>query len=125
MVRNAMMPFVRGGFGIEPTLDRFLNRTLELTRPGETAEIRELEDKAEIRIELPGVKPEQLSVNAEHRTLSVQAEREGRDPVTHQFTVGPMYDLANVQAKLDLGVLTLTLPKAAEAQPRTIAVQVG
>ncbi len=125
MVRNALTPFTRNGFGIEPTLDRFLGRSLEMPVFGDGTEVRELEDRAEIRIDVPGVKPEQLTVSAEHRMLTVKVERDERGAFTRQFTVGPTYDLSNVQARLEYGVLTLALPKAAEAQPRSIQVQVG
>lgn len=123
MVRNALT--TRNGFGIEPALDRFFGRTLDMPFFGDGTEVREMEDKAEVRIDVPGVKPEQLSVNAEHRTLTVKVERDERGSFTRQFTVGPTYDLGKVQARLEYGVLTLTLPKAAEAQPRSIQVQVG
>jgi HSP20 family protein len=89
------------------------------------ADVQELEDRAVIAMEVPGVRPEQLSVSAEHRTLTVKVEREGQGTTTRQFTIGTKYDLANVEAKLEYGVLTLSLPKAAEAQPRQVAVTVG
>ncbi|MCA9768814.1 MAG: Hsp20 family protein [Gemmatimonadetes bacterium] len=57
--------------------------------------------------------------------MTVKVEREGKGTFTRQYTIGGKYDLAQVQANLELGILTLTLPKAAEAQPRTIPVQVG
>jgi HSP20 family molecular chaperone IbpA len=71
------------------------------------------------------VRPEQLTVSAEHRTITVKVEREGEGTTTRQFTIGTKYDLAAVQAKLEYGVLTLTLPKAAEAQSRQVPIQVG
>lgn len=124
MVRTALTPFTRNGLEIEPALDRFLGRTLDLPFLGDGTEVQELEDRAEVRIEVPGVKPEQLSVNVEHRTLTVKVEREGRGSFTRQFAVGPTYDLGKIDAHLEYGVLTLTLPKAAEAQPRAIEVKI-
>jgi HSP20 family molecular chaperone IbpA len=125
MVRNTVTPFTRNGFEFEPSLDRIVGRALAMPFPGDGSEVHELQDRAEIRLDVPGVKPEQLAVNVEHRTLIVKVERDGRGAFTRQFTVGPSYDLSAVQARLELGVLTLTVPKAAEAQPRSIAVQVG
>ena len=71
------------------------------------------------------MKPEQITVSAEHRTLTVKVERDGRAPYVRQYTIGTKYDLSQVQAKLELGVLKLTLPKAAEAQPRNVPVTVA
>lgn len=124
MVRNALTPFTRNGFEIEPALDRLFGRSMDVPFFGDGTEVRELEDKAEVRIDVPGVKPDQVSVHVENRTLSVKVEREERGAFTRQFTVGPTYDLGKVDAHLEYGVLTLTLPKAAEAKPRSIEVQV-
>jgi HSP20 family molecular chaperone IbpA len=89
------------------------------------ADVQELEDRAVITMEVPGVRPEHLSVSAEHRTLTVKVEREGHGATTRQFTIGSKYELAGVEAKLEYGVLTLSLPKAAEAQARQVPVTVG
>ncbi len=123
MVRNALMPFARNGLGIEPAIDRFLGRSLDMPVWAEGTEIRELEDRAEIQLDVPGAKPDQVAVSVENRTLTVKVTREGRGEFTRQFAVGPTYDLGRIDAHLELGVLTLVLPKAAEAQPRTIEVK--
>jgi HSP20 family protein len=111
----------RNHFGIEPTIDRWLNQALDesVTNGGR---VQELEDRVEISMDLPGVKPEQLQVAVEHRTLTVTAMREGHGSFTQRYTIGSKYDLSAISAKLELGVLTLSLPKAAEAQPRQIPV---
>jgi HSP20 family protein len=125
MVANRIMPFARNGFRFEPVVDQWMDRAFGF--PGWTArsEVAELEDRAEIRLEVPGIKPEQIQVSAEHRVITVRIAREGQEELTRQYTVGPQYDLTQVQARLELGVLTLMLPKAPEAQPRQIAVTVG
>jgi HSP20 family protein len=125
VMRNMMMPVNRNGFGIEPTIDRFFARAFDVPVWSAGADVQELQDRAVIAMEVPGVRPEQLSVSAEHRTLTVKVEREGHGTTTRQFTIGTKYDLANVEAKLEYGMLTLSLPKAAEAQPRQVAVTVG
>ncbi len=125
MIRNAMMPFARNGLGIEPALDRFFGRALDLPAWHDGAEVQELEDKAVITLDVPGVKPEQVAVSVEHRVLTIKVQREGRGEMSRHFTVGATYDLGRIEAKLELGVLTLTLPKAAEAQPRTIEVKLA
>ena len=125
MVRDMMMPVRRNGFAIEPTIDRFFARAFDVPVWSAGADVQELDDRAVITMELPGVRPEQLSVSAEHRTLTVKVEREGQGTSTRQYTIGTKYDLTGVEAKLEYGVLTLTLPKAPEAQARQVAIQVG
>jgi HSP20 family protein len=110
---------------IEPAIDRFFARAFDIPVWSGGADVQELADRAEIAVDVPGVKPEQISVSAEHRTLTVKVERDGRAPFVRQYTIGTKYDLSQVQAKLELGVLKLTLPKAAEAQPRTVPVMVA
>jgi HSP20 family protein len=110
---------------IEPAIDRFFARAFDIPVWSGGADVQELADRAEIAVDVPGVKPEQISVSAEHRTLTVKVERDGRQPFVRQYTIGTKYDLSQVQAKLELGVLKLTLPKAAEAQARSVAVMVA
>ena len=122
---NAIAPFWgRDEFTLEPTIDRIFARALDVPVWSGGANVKELEDHAEITVEVPGVKPDQVQVNAEHRTLTVTTTREGQQPVSRQYIVGSKYDMGKVQAKLELGVLTLTLPKAPEAQPRTVPITV-
>lgn len=125
MVANRIMPFARNGFRFEPIVDQWMDRTFGFPGWAGRSEVVELEGKAEVRLEVPGIKPDQIQVSAEHRVLTVRIVREGHEDVTRQFTVGPQYDLGKVEARLELGVLTLSLPKAPEAQPRQIAVTVG
>lgn len=112
-------------FAVEPAIDRFFARAFDVPVWSGGADVQELTDRAQITVDVPGVKPEQLTVSAEHRTLTVKVEREGRAPLVRQYTIGTKYDLSQVQAKLELGVLTLTLPKAAEAQVRSVPVTVA
>jgi HSP20 family protein len=126
MVRNAMTPWTgRAGAALEPTLDRFIARALDVPAWSGGADVLELDDRVEISLDVPGVKPEQVSVSAEGRTLTVKVERDGRGSFSRQYNIGPKYEIAEVQARLELGVLTLTLPKAAEAKPRQVTITVG
>jgi HSP20 family molecular chaperone IbpA len=110
---------------VEPVIDRFFARAFDVPVWSGGADVQELADHAQITLDVPGVKPEQITVSAEHRTLTVKVEREDRAPYVRQYTIGTKFDLTQVQAKLELGVLTLTLPKAAEAQPRNVPVMVA
>lgn len=125
MHRNGWNNWADAQNTIEPAIDRFFARAFDVPVWSGGADVQELADRAEITLDVPGVKPEQINVSAEHRTLTVNVQREGRTPFVRQYTIGTKYDLTQVQAKLELGVLKLTLPKAAEAHPRTVPVTVA
>jgi HSP20 family molecular chaperone IbpA len=125
MVRHARAPWALDSFGIEPAIDRFISRAMDVPVWSGGADVTEADDRATIRVDVPGVRPEQLNVTVEHRTLSLKIDRDGKGSYTRQYTIGSKYDLNQVHAELAFGVLTLTLPKAAEAQSRSIPVQVS
>ncbi len=122
---NAWNHWNGSGATLEPAIDRFIARAFDVPVWSGGADVQELTDRAEISVDVPGVKPEQITVSAEHRTLTVKVEREGRQPFVRQYTIGTKYDLSQVQAKLELGVLKLSLPKAAEAHVRTVPITVA
>ncbi|MES2305266.1 MAG: Hsp20/alpha crystallin family protein [Gemmatimonadota bacterium] len=126
MSRHQMPRFAgRNGFALEPSIDRFIARAFDVPVWSGGADVQELADQAVITLDVPGVKPEQLKVSAENRTITVNVEREGRGNFTRQYTIGSKYDLAGLNAKLELGVLTLTLPVATEAMSREVPVTVA
>ena len=89
--------------------------------------------------DLPGVAREQLHVRVDGDTLVLEATAaaqgpeqmelvygEARSPsYRRQFTLSRELDAARIEAQLRDGVLRLTIPKAEEARPRKIQVQVG
>jgi HSP20 family protein len=103
-------------------------------------DIYEDEHKLVLKLEVPGMKQEDLNIQIENRTLTVQGERkfdreekqENFHRVEHRygtffrsFTLPNSVDAENVQARYDAGVLKLEFPKRAEAKPRQIKVNVG
>lgn len=74
--------------------------------------------------ELPGVSLDEVALTLEQDVLTMQASR-GDQPLDYrrQFTLKVPVDRDAVEAELKEGVLTLTLPKAASAKPRTIQVK--
>ena len=88
--------------------------------------------------DLPGVPRDKLELKVEGDTLQIEGEiapqtPEGLEPVyaelrlpryRRRFTLSRELDAAHIDAKLADGVLTLRIPKHADAQPRRIAVQV-
>lgn len=80
-----------------------------------------------VMADLPGVKKEDLSLALDKAVLTVTATRKGDslDVSTvykRQFALPREVDLEQIQAKLEKGVLTLTLPRAEAAKPRQIQV---
>ncbi len=93
-------------------------------------------DRLVITAELPGVKKEDLNVKVQGKYLELSGERridipEGfekrrveRDvnSFTRSFTLPYDIDVDKVDAKLESGLLTLTLPKAASEQLKQITI---
>jgi HSP20 family protein len=91
-----------------------------------------------VNIDLPGVDPGSIDVDVEGNTLTVRAQRTLRSADTQwltqerpsgsfmrQMTLGEGVDMENIHADYEHGVLSLTIPIAAEAKPRKIEVQRG
>jgi HSP20 family protein len=88
--------------------------------------------------DLPGVTREQLQIRLDGETLVLEAtasihELENMELVygeaeypayRRQFTLSRELDASRIEAQLRDGVLRVTLPKAEEAKPRRIEVQV-
>lgn len=70
--------------------------------------------------DLPGVTPETLDVKFERGELSVLGGNFERT-----FSIPDTVDVAKIDAKLDAGVLSLTLPKMESAKPLHIQVRGG
>lgn len=123
--RSPWNGWVNAPVTFEPAIDRFIARAFDVPVWSGGADVQELADSALITLDVPGVKPEQINVAAEHRTLTVKIERDGHQPYVRQYTIGTKYNLGEVSAKLELGVLTLSLPKAAEAKVRQVPLTVA
>ena len=99
------------------------------------------EETDEIRLvaEVPGVKPEDVKISVEGNLLTIKgtkeqvaeekAERVHRYERTYgaferTFTLAASIDPSKIKANYDLGVLTITLPKAETAKPHLIKVEV-
>src|SRR5271168_2569171 len=103
-------------------------------------DIYEDEHKLVLKIEIPGMRQEDLDVHMENNTLTVKGERsfqsEGKEENFHRverrygsfyraFTVPSTIDSNSVKAEYDAGVLRLELQKKPESKPRQIKVNVA
>ena len=88
-----------------------------------------------LNVEMPGVNKEGMAISVENNELTIigrrslpQIEatlihRESRpENFRRAFELDPSIDLSKISARIDQGVLTLTLPKAEQVKPRKITV---
>lgn len=93
-----------------------------------TVDVVEDEQKLELYADVPGVKQEDLDISVEKDVLTIKGERKGPrlgGSFSRAFTLPKHVDAEKIAASLKDGVLTLTLPKKAEAQPRSIKISVA
>lgn len=100
-------------------------------------DIFERPDSITIVADMPGVKPDQVSIDLRDDVLTIRGpvkspEGEQEDEVLRefawgayfrQFTLAETIDQAKIEARLNDGVLRLELPKVEKAKPRQIAVK--
>ena len=94
-------------------------------------------DNFVINFDLPGVDPSSVDLTVERNSLTISAERhwepvEGDQIIaserrqgtfTRQLLLGDGLDADRIHASYENGVLTVTVPVAASAQPRKIEVE--
>jgi HSP20 family protein len=112
----------------------------EKTSPGRyfvpAADIFETEEALTVVLEMPGVATNNVDVQIENNVLRVEGKIDhsaytGIDPVYTEYNVGhyarvfalsDKIDQEAITARVEDGVLTLTLPKSKDALPRRITV---
>jgi HSP20 family protein len=100
-------------------------------------EVKETIDSFVIKADVPGVEEKDLDVAVHNGTLTVSGSRSAEQrkdgesyaiyerqygSFSRSFALPEMADGDRVEAKLESGVLTLTIAKKAEAKPRKIAI---
>ena len=124
---------------VDRLFDEMLNRgTMSIATSGPAADLYETEDGFTLEMNLPGYDLSDIDVNLEQGVLQISGSREdvssddkgtyhvrerGWGRFTRSFTVPHTIDASNVGAEFTNGVLTVTLPKAAEAKARRIEVK--
>ena len=102
------------------------------------ADILEGDKEYRIVMDLPGVDRDGLSVELQDQTLIVSAKREeplpegfkalrgeraGRVEFHRTFSLGRGIDAAGISARIERGLLTVTLPKTEQVLPRKIEIK--
>ncbi len=99
------------------------------------ATIREEKDGYQLQLEMPGVSKDGLELTVENHEITILGHRVGTDPkgdVVYRevrpldyrriFELDPAIDAERITARMEHGVVTLTLPKAEKLKPRRIEV---
>lgn len=86
-------------------------------------------DKISIFVDVPGVNKNDIQLSTEEGILSVKAKRvvendQGTEDLElhRSFSIPRHVDTSKINAKVDNGVLTITLPKSETAQGRLIQI---
>lgn len=110
------------------------------TRVAMPLDIEENEDSYVITASVPGFGPEDLQIEIKDEVLSIRAKHQGEDEqeregwhlrerymgaVERKLHLSKDVNVEAIEADLEHGVLTLTLPKVEEAQPKLIEVKVA
>jgi len=97
------------------------------------------EDSIELRVDIPGINPDDVDITVDGRTLRLEANREvsaneGTELVSrrrrpthlrHTFQLGDELDTDRLAADYEFGVLKVTIPVAESAKPRKVLVGSG
>lgn len=136
-------PF-REAITLREAMDRLFEDTFVPARRREAAEERVYRlpldayvtpNEIVVLASMPGIKPEDVEITIEGDTLTIKGERpaplENVDYVMRERPYGKFQRILNInvpvdadkaEAKYENGLLTLTIPKAEAARPKTIQV---
>jgi HSP20 family protein len=111
-------------------------RTGKTTRSNSETDVFETADAVLVKVNLPGVSPENVELNLERNVLTLTAKLEentsegtkvlwreratGEQKRVVQIPVRILHD--NIEANLENGVLTVKIPKAPESLSKRIAI---
>lgn len=101
-------------------------------------DVYESENELGVKVPVPGVRPEELAVSVTDNTLTIKGETKVEEETEREnylrrecrhgafarsLTLPAGLDTDKVEASLDDGILTLTIPKAEEAKSKVIKVK--
>src|SRR5580704_14798632 len=116
------------------------NQTVTAAAFAPAVDVYENGEKVVLKLDVPGIKEEDLDIRVENQTLSVRGERkfetEEKEENFHRierrygsfyrsFTIPSTVNPDSVKASYEAGVLKVELEKRAEAKPKQIKVELG
>jgi len=132
-----------GAKGLQAKEKTELQSPAEQTRPGlifnPAVDIFETDKIITLLADMPGVKPDDISIDLRDNTLTLTGDVESPEKSVEvdilreyrtgryyrQFALSEMIDQAKIVAEMKDGVLNLVLPKLEKAAPRKITVKVS
>lgn len=105
-----------------------------------TFDVTETKDAFRFKADVPGVKPEEIEISTTGNRLQISGKRDHEHENTtdqvytyerqygsfvRTFTLPAGVDAEHAKSELKDGVLTLVIPKKAEAQPKKISITAG
>ena len=135
-----MSVYIRTPYGRFPRYRRMArfpeNWEMEESQVYFPVDVKEIEDNFTITAMLPGLKPEDVEIQIVNETVSLKGEfkTEVDEKATYilqerpsgkfcrTVTLSDMVDASKAEAKMENGILTLSIPKAEEAKPKLIKV---
>jgi HSP20 family protein len=117
-------------------VDRFLNDASLTNGNTYGVDLYETDEQVVLEMTVPGLKAEDLDVSAEGRQLTIRGKYPTTETENRRYwvqgivrgdfnrtvTLPANVQLDNVQAKFQDGILSLTMPKVAEAKVKKIAI---
>lgn len=147
-----LMPFRSGSTpwqelrDLREQMDRIIQSTFRGGPSGATMEwappvdITEKDGDLVLTAELPGIKKDDIEVEIENNVLTIRGEKKGEreergeqgyiyerqfGSFTRSFTLPRAVDPSQIRARFENGVLTVTMPKAAEARGQRVTIEEG
>ncbi|GIU97475.1 MAG: heat-shock protein Hsp20 [Actinomycetota bacterium] len=123
---------------VEEEFDRLVGRAFARNAWVPPLDVRETEDRFEVTVDLPGMRPEQVNVTFEDGMLNISGKREianeEKGETWHRIErsfgtfarsirLPQTADTEHIEATFADGVLTVSVPKLEQAKPRTIEVR--
>jgi HSP20 family protein len=122
----------------EDEFDRLVGRAFSRDTWMPALDVRESDERFDVKIDLPGLDPKDVNVTFEDGMLTVsgkrQFESEDKGETWHRVERGfgtfarsirlpQTADTERIDASFEKGVLTVVVPKSEQAKPRTIQIK--
>jgi HSP20 family protein len=120
-----LVPVARSNAVWSRSFDRLFDELFAEPSRGPAIDVAESDTAFTFTLDVPGFTKDEVQIDVVGRQLTLKAEAQGerqRRGFSRSFTLPVELDSAAAQAKLENGVLTLTLPKAAPRTAQRIAV---